>query len=255
MIETLIRVADLSISIPIFLQGQQRLLKRPKILSSIGGELGRYNGKYHVHALKHVDFEVHAGDNLALIGANGAGKSTLLRALAGIYPPTSGSVQIFGSVGSLFDIGAASQPEMTGNEVIRHQYLLKFGTFEGWEKLGEGIADLTELGGYLDLPLRTYSTGMNARLMAALAISWKQEILLLDEMIGAGDADFHKRFSRRLEDFLEGARALVIASHNEELLLQYCSKGLVLAQGEPIFLGEIQTAIHNYHQYNSYGKF
>lgn len=255
MSELLIHVADLSIRIPVFMPGQQRLLRRPNLFSRVGGRIMEQGGKYHVEALKNVSFEVAEGEHLALIGLNGAGKSTLLRALAGIYPPTTGDVRVFGTVGSLFDIGAAARPEMTGYEVIRHHYLLRFGTFDGWEAVAEDIAELTELGAYLDLPLRTYSSGMNARLMAALAIAWKQEILLLDEMIGAGDAEFHARFSDRLADYLAGARALVIASHNDELLKTYCTKGLVLSHGEQIFLGEINAAIHNYHQFNAKGEF
>jgi ABC-type polysaccharide/polyol phosphate transport system ATPase subunit len=237
---------DVHLTIPVFLPGQQRLLRRPSFLTSVGAPFGESRGKIHVKALNGISFAMGHGQHLGVIGHNGAGKSTLLRVIAGIYPPTAGSTDVRGSIGCLFEAGVGAMPEMTGREMIKRFILIRRGLDEGWTEIAEEVGEFTELGDYLDLPIRTYSTGMHSRLTAALATAWPQDILLMDEGIGAGDAAFHQKFATRLRDYMSAAHLLVLASHNNALLSNYCTHGLVLMKGKNVFFGCIDDAIAFY---------
>jgi ABC-type polysaccharide/polyol phosphate transport system ATPase subunit len=241
-----IRLKDVYLYIPTFQQGQQRLLRRPAFVSSVGAPVSERRGKFHVHALKGISCDIAGGQNLGLLGHNGAGKTSLLRVMAGIYPPSSGTVYSRGSIGCLIEMGTGLSAEMTGNEVIRHQMMMN-GADEGeWNAISDEITEFTELGSYLDLPTRTYSNGMQARLIAALATAWPRDILLVDEGLGAGDDKFHEKFSKRLDNYLGDAKLLIIASHNKDLLRQYCTHALVLSRGKSVFYGPIEDAIAYY---------
>lgn len=242
----LISLQDVDLNIPIFLPGQQRLLRRPRFLSAVGAPVNEIRGKFHVNALSGITVSIGDGQHLGLIGHNGAGKSTLLRLIAGIYPPSAGTAVVNGSIGCLFDTGAGAAPEMTGREIIKNFILIRRGLTDGWRDISDEIADFTELGEYLDLPMRTYSSGMQSRLLAALATAWPHDILLMDEGIGAGDAAFHHKFAARLEKYMTKAHLLVLASHNNGLLSDYCTHGLVLKRGRNVFLGAIEDAIAFY---------
>ena len=237
---------DVDLSIPVFAPNQQRLIRGSLFRSAVGGNLNQHNGKVHVQALRGVSFELGHGDHLALIGHNGAGKTTLLKVIAGIYPPSKGEVIVRGSVGCLFDIETGVTPEMTGYECIKFQHMIYGDTKEEWRVLAEQVAAFTELGDYLELPLRTYSAGMRARLMAALATSWRRDILLIDEGINAGDQAFQDKFARRINELLENAGLLVIASHSPDLLRKYCTRGVVLNHGEVRKIGSLDEALDCY---------
>jgi ABC-2 type transport system ATP-binding protein len=237
---------DVSLNIPVFAPGQRRLLRKPALLTSIGGNIAQNNGRMHVQALKDVSIELAHGENLALIGHNGAGKSTLLRVIAGILPPSRGEVHVNGSVACVFELGAGATPEMTGVECIKHQSLIYGRPGADWRAVVDDIAEFTDLGTYLELPIRTYSSGMRARLMAALATAWRHDILLADEGIGAGDKSFQEKFSKRLDNFLASAGLLVIASHSMDLLRRYCSRGLVLSHGVVEMEGSLDEALAYY---------
>lgn len=246
MTDISVRVDDVSLSIPVFTPNQQRLLRKPFTLSSVGGKMTRDKGKIYVNALQGISFDLSPGEHLALIGHNGAGKSTLLRLIAGIYPPTSGSVHVQGSIGCLFEMGTGVTPEMTGYESIKMQHLIHGSRGEDWQEIAREIATFTDLGEYLHLPLRTYSSGMRARLIAAMATAWPRDIMLIDEGIGAGDSSFQQKFSARLEGYLRKAGLLVIASHATELLRRYCSRAMVLEHGEVLMIGELNEALEFY---------
>jgi ABC-type polysaccharide/polyol phosphate transport system ATPase subunit len=245
---------NVHLSIPILTPGQRRLLHGSLIKSAIGGTLNRQNGKVHVQALRGVSFELEHGDHLGVIGPNGAGKTTLLKVIAGIYPPSKGEVIVQGEVGCLFNIDAGITQEMTGYECIRFQHLIYGDPSEPWQRLAEDVAAFTELGDYLELPLRTYSAGMRARLMASLATSWRREVLLLDEGIGAGDQAFQKKFAKRIASLLESAGLLVVASHSAGLLRQYCSQGIVLVHGEVKKAGSIDEVLDFYSRMHLHGE-
>ena len=241
-----VRLQDVDLNIPVFAPHQQRLLKRPNFLSSVGGNLANQNGKLRVEALRDLTLEFNQGEHVALIGHNGAGKSTLLRVIAGIYPPSRGTVETAGSIGCLFEVGTGVTPEMTGYETIYLQHLIHGNRDSDWQETAEEIAHFTDLGTYLHLPLRTYSAGMRARLIAAIATAWPRDIMLIDEGIGAGDASFQQKFAERLEKFLRSAGLLVIASHARELLSRYCTRGIVLAHGRLCMIGTLDEALSYY---------
>ena len=244
-----IKLDRVSLSIPIVSSGQDRLLRRPAFLSNVGGGLSRSNGKVHVDALKNISLELVEGEHIALIGHNGAGKTTLLRVVAGIYPATYGEVSTQGSIGCVFEGGGGISPDLTGRECIKY-YSLIYGRGDfHWREVEADVGEFTELGGFLDLPMRTYSSGMLARLSAALATAWRQDILLVDEGIGAGDQAFQKKFAARLHSFMTSAGILMLASHTTDLLRQYCKKGLVLVHGTALFYGDIEDALKFYSEW------
>jgi ABC-type polysaccharide/polyol phosphate transport system ATPase subunit len=196
--------------------------------------------RYYVLALNHLSFHFKQGQRIGLIGRNGSGKSTLLRALGGIYAPTSGVLQTEGQVSSLFNINLGIQPDASGRENIFIRCLLK-----GWSRreIAERIPEIVEysdLQDVIDLPLRTYSDGMRMRLLFAIATTASPEILLLDEWIGAGDANFRKKATARMNSLVDKAGITVIASHNRGLLRQVCDLGMWLHNGKMRAFGPIE---------------
>ena len=223
-----------------------RLIRKPSFLSPVGGNLENRAGKVYVQALRDVSFELRHGEHLALIGHNGAGKTTLLKLIAGVYPPSAGEVVIEGTIGALFNMGIGQSPEMTGHEYIKFYHAIFSTPADDRNELIADIVNFTELDQFLDLPIRTYSDGMRTRLMAALATAWRRDIFLLDEGIGAGDAAFQSKFSRRVNTLLESAGLLIIASHSPDLLRKYCTRGLVLKHGEVRMIGGLEEALDYY---------
>jgi ABC-type polysaccharide/polyol phosphate transport system ATPase subunit len=193
-----------------------------------------------------VSFEIFEGDRVGLVGHNGSGKTTLLRTLAGIYEPVSGAIQTNGRVFPLFDLQLGMDPDATGIENIwMRGKMLGLTTKEIKDALDE-IADFTELGDYLYMPIRAYSTGMALRLAFAISTAIVPEILVLDEMIGAGDAAFLSRANARLKTFLARTGILVIASHSVSILRQWCNKGLLLEQGKMVAYGALEDVVSIY---------
>lgn len=246
MNEAHIRIEHLSLNIPVFMPGQLRLIRKSNLVAKVGGRINNDNGKISVAALRDISVTVTENENLALIGPNGAGKSTLLKVIAGIYPASSGTVSVTGNIGCLLEMGIGMSDEMTGRECVKYHCAIFTNDLSRWREVAEEIADFTELGQYMDMPIRTYSSGMRTRLSAALATAWQRDILLMDEGIGAGDASFHAKFEDRLEKFMQSSRLLVFASHSIDLLKLYCSRGLVLESGEVRFYGDLDDALDYY---------
>jgi ABC-2 type transport system ATP-binding protein/lipopolysaccharide transport system ATP-binding protein len=233
-----VQVSNVSVYFPIF-DASARSLKKRVISLSTGGRIGRDKTDHIVvRALDAVDLSLGRGDRLALLGRNGAGKSTLLRVMAGIYEPTGGSVAVRGRVAALLGGSPGMDPDSTGREnIVLHGLYLGLSKAEIKRHI-EAIIDFTELGSFIDLPLRTYSTGMRARLSFGIATAVIPEILLLDEGIGAGDAAFMEKANRRLHEFVGGAGILVLASHSEGLIRQFCNKYALLERGKVAAEGE-----------------
>lgn len=212
---------------------RERMTLRPrdKRLPQTGGTISGSGNRRFVTALDGVSFELKAGDRLGLVGPNGAGKTTLLKVLYGIYEPTGGRLEIDGRVDALFNINLGFRPEATG----RRNILLR-GLINGWNEdeiaqRTEAIIDFSGLGEFIDMPFKSYSQGMAARLAFAIATTMDPEILLMDEWIGAGDGDFQERAKRRMNDLAEKAGIIILASHNEELIKKTCNKRLGLEKG------------------------
>jgi len=199
-----------------------------------------------VSALNDVNLDIRAGDRVAIIGANGAGKTTLLRVLAGIYHPTSGSVDVLGRCLPLFDLSAGFDEEATGYENIMRRGLVIGARRSEIDAKRAEIAAFTELGDRLDLPLRTYSSGMMLRLIFAVATAVEGEIVLLDEWIGVGDQQFRKKARQRLDEIVVRAGILVLASHDIELIKSTCNRAILLEEGRIVAAGTTDEILGQY---------
>ena len=240
-----IRLDHVSVAFPIY-DASSRSLKKRMLGAATGGRIQSESGPSVVQALDDVTLHFQHGDRVGLVGHNGAGKTTLLRVLAGIYEPGSGTVQVDGHIAPLFDIALGMDPESTGYEniVLRGLYL-GLSHDEIRARTGE-IAEFTELGGFLDLPIRTYSAGMRMRLAFAVSTSIHPDILLLDEGIGAGDAAFLEKANRRLQEFTNRAAIIVLASHSEQLVTQMCPTSVLMEHGRVIRVGDTEDILARY---------
>ena len=243
---TSIHLRDVSIDFPVY-QGGSRSLKKTLMRAGAGGRiLADASQRLVVHALDRISLDIVEGDRVALIGPNGAGKTTLLRVLAGTFEPTDGTVEIDGHVAPLFDAALGLNPDATGYENI----ILR-GVYMGMspkEMSGrmEEIAAFTELGDYLRMPIRSYSSGMLMRLAFGVATCVHPEILLMDEWLLAGDAHFLEKARSRLASFVTGSKILVLASHSDLIVREWCNKGLFLEQGQIRKFGPIDDVLAAY---------
>lgn len=199
-----------------------------------------------VEAIRDITLTIESGDRVGLIGPNGAGKSTLLRVLAGIYKPSRGSISIKGSIGSLLDIGFGIDPEETGWQNLMFVFKMLSRNAEHRASLIEDVADFTELGDFLHMPVRTYSTGMQMRLSFGIATAMSPHILLMDEMISAGDASFYAKAQRRMRQMTDSADILILASHSPDLITSWCNKAVWLDKGEVRAFDAVEIVMDEY---------
>ena len=183
---------------------------------------------HSVKALNNITLDLKDGDRLGVMGPNGAGKSTLLRTLAGVYHPTSGSIDVSGSIASLIDISLGMDSEATGYENIRMRAIMMGMKLKQIKTIEEEIAEFTELGKFLELPIRTYSTGMHMRLGFAVSTTVPADIILMDEWLSVGDSDFLIKAEKRLHEYIQKSSILVLASHSEELISKLTNQTLRL---------------------------
>jgi ABC-2 type transport system ATP-binding protein/lipopolysaccharide transport system ATP-binding protein len=215
-----------------------------RTVSRVGGKVLKRDGSFQfVQALSDISFRLNRGDRLALIGHNGAGKTTLIRVLAGIYAPSAGSLRVVGRKVPMFDIGLGMDEEASGYENIRIRGLiLGLSPREIDERMQE-IADFSELGDYLELPIRTYSSGMLLRLVFSIAASIHGDIILMDEWIAVGDSQFRKKTNKRLQEITNSSGILVLASHDPGLLRETCNMGLYLEGGRVRAFGQLDDVL------------
>lgn len=199
-----------------------------------------------VHALKNLNIQIQEGERVGVIGHNGAGKSTLLRALAGVYPIKSGTIEASGEIRSMFDLTLGFDMDSTGRDNIMNRGLMLGGTpDEVREKEGE-IIEFSELGEFIDYPIKAYSSGMLVRLAFAISTSVKGEILLVDEVLSAGDANFQKKAKKRMLNVMEQAKILVLVLHDMDTIRDVCNRVILLNKGEVEADGEPGLVVQEY---------
>ncbi len=238
-----VSIKNVTVNYPVFeLSG--RSLKKQVANTVVGGKFASFaNGVGLVTALDDISLELKAGDRMALVGHNGAGKSTLLKLIAEIYEPSFGTVEIHGQVAPLLDIGLGLDPDATGYENIVMRGLYLGQSLRSIHKHRDEIGAFSELGAFLEAPVRTYSAGMLSRLLFSVATFFDCEILVIDEGLVVGDAGFQAAASERLDRLIDNSGILVFASHSIPMLQQYCNLGAVMNHGRIEMVGTLDEAI------------
>jgi lipopolysaccharide transport system ATP-binding protein len=230
---TFIKAENLTIYYPIF-GSSSRSLKKTLVRAATGGKIAGDARGISICAIDNISFSIAAGERIGLVGHNGAGKSTLLRALAGVYKPAAGSLSVQGRIASLLDISLGMDEEFTGYEnIFMRCVLMGIGKAEV-KKHVDDIIEFSELGDYIRMPMRMYSTGMAMRLAFSICTTFPSEIVLMDEWMAVGDADFSKKAEVRLLDFIKKSSILVLASHNIEQVQKICTRVLTMEHGRII---------------------
>ena len=217
--------------------------------------IGTFHKRYReqretLWALRDVTFNVSSGEVFGLIGRNGSGKSTLLKVIAGIYPPTHGKVEVPKGtrVGAMIELGVGFHPELTGRENIFLGASIHGLSRKQIEEIYNPVVEFSELDGFMDTPIKNYSSGMHARLGFALAVNLKPEVLLIDEVLAVGDEAFQKKCMDQIEKFRAEDKTIIFVSHSAETVRDICDRACVLDHGSMFFLGRADEAINRYHE-------
>jgi len=220
------------------------------VYNKLGGIIGKKNDSsvQYVHALRGINLEVKRGERLGIMGHNGAGKTTLLRVLAGVYPPSSGKVIINGKVTALTDFTLGMDPNVSGLENIILRLIFMGYSYKEAKKAVNDIVEFSELGDFIHFPVRTYSTGMFMRLAFAISTHFIPEILLLDEVVGAGDESFRTKVLKRIDELLSGAKIVILSSHDLAAIEKYCTSAIVMDHGSIVFQGSPSDAVKYYRE-------
>jgi len=227
----MIKAETLVVEFPIY-GAKSRSVKNTVIRAATGGVLAKDAAdRVVVRAIDQVSFEWREGDRIGLVGHNGSGKTTLLRAIAGIYEPIAGSLTVEGRVASMLSLMLGMDPEATGYENIFLRGVTMGLTRPEIEEIVDDVCDFSELGDYIQMPMRTYSSGMAMRLAFAISTSAKADILLMDEWLSVGDEAFAEKSKRRLSELIDQAKILVLASHSPEVIRANCSRVIRLDHG------------------------
>jgi ABC-type polysaccharide/polyol phosphate transport system ATPase subunit len=243
-----LELRDVWLRIPVNTR-ETRTLKKALIRSLTGGTLRNTRAGAEIDALRGITCNIQHGERVALIGHNGAGKSTFLRVISGIYLPTSGSFRARCPVFPMIQKSFLTSPELSGLQAVKGHYLLHHGNLRGFADYLQSIVEFSELGDFIHLPMKGYSEGMSARLLFALLTSGSHDCVALDEGFGAGDARFFERAQQRMEQFIDASGTLILASHSNALLRQFCRRGLVFNQGQIVFDGSLEDALTYYDEH------
>lgn len=218
------------------------------VYSKIGGLLTGKNNELvnYVHALRNISLDINDGSRLGIVGHNGAGKTTLLRVLSGVYPPTHGEVIINGKINALTDFTLGMDPNASGLKNIEFRLVFMGFTFSQAKKAIDEIVDFSELGDFINLPVRTYSTGMFLRLAFAISTHFTPDILVLDEVIGAGDEGFRAKAKQRLNRLISESRIVILSSHDLGAVKDYCDSSILMEHGEIISQGTPDSVVMSY---------
>ncbi len=235
-----VRVDDLSITY------RTTFERRPTLKQAIV-RLGRgERAVREVEALKHVSFDIRVGTSMGIIGSNGAGKSTLMRAMAGILPPTSGNIEVWGKASTLLALGVGFNRSLSGRENIVLGGLAAGLSRQELEDRVDDIARWTELGDFIDMPMNTYSSGMAARVGFSVAVHMKPDILMIDEALSTGDAHFREKANAKMAELRESARAMFLVSHGLGNIAKMCNECIWLDKGRLMKRGTPEEVIDAY---------
>lgn len=218
------------------------------VYNKVGGLLRGSNGELvnYVHALRDINLSIPDGRRLGIVGHNGAGKTTLLRVLSGVYPPTSGEIFSKGKISALTDFTLGMDPNATGLKNIEFRLVFMGFSFNQAKKATDDIVEFSELGDFINLPVRTYSTGMFLRLAFAISTHFTPDILILDEVIGAGDEGFRAKARGRLDRLISESRIVVLSSHDLGAVKTYCDSAILMEHGQIIESGEPGAVVDAY---------
>lgn len=244
---TKILLKDCTLNIPIF-GSSSRLLKKT-IIYDILSIKGKSSDVQFVTALKNLNLEIAENDKIGILGKNGSGKTTLLRLIAGIYPVTSGEIQIDGKINALLNLDVGFENEASGIENIEI-YFARLNREMKKNDL-EKIINIADLGNFINLPVKTYSSGMRMKLAFALIINFNCEILLLDEWLAVGDKSFREKSNKILKEKIKDLKILLFASHSTDMIIKNCNKVLILDKGNIVFFGPTDQGIKIYNTENT----
>ena len=233
-----ILLEDATVRYPIALSGSQQSALASTARTLTGGRVGSASSLTYIQSLTKINLHLKPGDRLGLIGRNGAGKSTMLKLASGLLPPVSGRARVVGSRMNILSLGAGVDGEETGLQNIERMCRLLEIPKSEWESIKDDVIDFTELGEFIAMPVRSYSAGMGMRLMFALATAYPRDILVLDEVIGAGDAMFIDKAIKRMEGFIQNSSILILATHSLSLIESFCNSAMYLQRGRTVAHGD-----------------
>ncbi|MFZ4071907.1 MAG: ABC transporter ATP-binding protein [Caulobacterales bacterium] len=245
MSNAMVQVDRVNLSYPVY-EVSGRSLKLALIRQMVGSRIDLGVGSVEIAALCDISFELKPGDRLGLVGRNGSGKSTILRLLAGLAHPTSGRVTTRGRIVPLIEKGLGINPELSGHENIELPLRLLGATNKEVREAKETIPAFTGLGAFMQMPVRTYSEGMKARLSFAICTAIRGDVLVLDEWLGAGDIDFYQKAQARLKTMLDQTGIVVLATHSVDLMRQLCNRVAWIDRGCLIMFGEPEAVLNAY---------
>ena len=250
----IIEIEGVSLLIPVFSNNKKftKMLANTIRVPFTGGGLKIKNNQTNIEALSNLNVTFSKGERVALIGHNGSGKSTFLKLISGIYSLTSGKMKISVNVYPMLQKSFLTSNELSGIDAAKAHYLLINSNLNGFKEYLSEIIDFSGLGDYISLPIKTYSEGMSARLIFSLLTSCQHDCLAIDEGFGTGDSEFFEKAEKRLKTFIDSAGTLFLASHSEELLRQFCTRGIVFNHGSIVYDGHLDEALNYYHASDYY---
>ncbi len=244
--EPLIEFENFTLDLPIY-NSSSRSLKSHIAKLATGGLISKSQSSFiNVTALDEISFSLASGDRLAILGHNGAGKSTLLRAMAGVYEPTRGQIKVSGKVGSLIDVGLGINVESTGRENVFVRLALMGYSRKYAASVMDEILEFSDLGDFFELPVRTYSTGMQMRLAFSISTIITPQILLMDEWLSVGDEGFREKAENRMNAIVSNTEILALATHSRALAEKLCTKAIWLEKGKLRLTGSVDEVCQQY---------
>lgn len=240
-----VEVENVSLSYPIY-GSNARSFKTTLLNFATGGKLNTDSSGVYVEALKNVSFKLEKGDRLAILGHNGAGKSTLLKVLANIYEPTQGVVKVKGRINCLFDIMMGMDQELNGYENIKLRGLILGLSNTEIQQIIPRIVEFSELGDFMKLPIKSYSSGMKVRLGFGIITNVFSEILLIDEIVNVGDAQFIQKAKAQMKSLIHQSEFMVLSTHDINTVREFCNKAIWLEKGTVKRFGDIENVLEKY---------